>query len=470
MLSVSLVCPSHFRTTLRSITCQDQAVKSLCEIWSSQDIPSVFLSSSRTVVPIHETTEQKQLKPCRNTQLPSPISPSAPSPSISPVPPSLTPALQLTLSDQDTRMGSDSCNNLVPIKGFVHEVLRRSRTSGCVLQTALCYLEAIRSKIPEIARQENAGIQAEDSPERITMATEAELDLHHHTGSSLSWDSIINTEKYQDEDVMATVRVHDDDLDICHSIRSCLPQVPDPGPKLQPSNGQTSCSTSPLPSPLLCPRRAFLASLILASKFTQDKCYSNRAWAKLSGLPPREIGRCERALGEALEWRLWVGKRPVTAQTLSPTVNRPVVRSQSESSLLQSASSRTTFLVWNEKSTPSAVYSSPSRSISRGGLRRCATLPAEAFTAPISEHTSCDKTTGGTIITSSDLDMSDQTPSFPSSITVSPRVSSHFSSFLMCQFPADISKFMCQRNDELESESPNSGSQLLALIHRIILR
>ncbi|KAF9070129.1 hypothetical protein BDP27DRAFT_1177359, partial [Rhodocollybia butyracea] len=55
-----------------------------------------------------------------------------------------------------------------------------------------------------------------------------------------------------------------------------------------------------------CPRRAFLASLILASKFTQDKCYSNRAWAKLSGLPPREIGRCERALGDALDWRLWV--------------------------------------------------------------------------------------------------------------------------------------------------------------------
>jgi hypothetical protein len=66
----------------------------------------------------------------------------------------------------------------------------------------------------------------------------------------------------------------------------------------------------PLPSPLLCPRQVFLASLILASKFTQDKCYSNRAWAKLSGLPPREIGRCEHALGDALEWRLWVGKIP----------------------------------------------------------------------------------------------------------------------------------------------------------------
>ncbi|KAJ7886412.1 hypothetical protein B0H14DRAFT_2338226, partial [Mycena olivaceomarginata] len=50
-----------------------------------------------------------------------------------------------------------------------------------------------------------------------------------------------------------------------------------------------------------CPRWAFLASLILVSKFTQDKCYSNCAWAKLSGLPAREIGRCERALGDTLD-------------------------------------------------------------------------------------------------------------------------------------------------------------------------
>ncbi|KLO05937.1 hypothetical protein SCHPADRAFT_802591, partial [Schizopora paradoxa] len=55
-----------------------------------------------------------------------------------------------------------------------------------------------------------------------------------------------------------------------------------------------------------CPRRAFLAALVLASKFLQDRCYSNRAWAKLAGLAPREVSRCERALGEALGWRLWV--------------------------------------------------------------------------------------------------------------------------------------------------------------------
>ncbi|KAH8107307.1 hypothetical protein DFH11DRAFT_1517899, partial [Phellopilus nigrolimitatus] len=66
-----------------------------------------------------------------------------------------------------------------------------------------------------------------------------------------------------------------------------------------------------------------------ASKFLQDRCYSNRAWAKLSGLPLREISSCERAFGDALEWRLWVGKAAfgfATNTGLSPILewqNRP---------------------------------------------------------------------------------------------------------------------------------------------------
>ncbi|KZP04983.1 hypothetical protein FIBSPDRAFT_877989 [Athelia psychrophila] len=47
---------------------------------------------------------------------------------------------------------------------------------------------------------------------------------------------------------------------------------------------------SPLSSLLLRSRCTFLASLILASMFTQDRCYSNKAWAKLSDLSPHEIG------------------------------------------------------------------------------------------------------------------------------------------------------------------------------------
>jgi PHO85 cyclin-5 len=58
---------------------------------------------------------------------------------------------------------------------------------------------------------------------------------------------------------------------------------------------------APLSSLFLCPRQTFLASLILASEFTQDRCYSNKAWTKLSSPPPREIGHCACALVDALE-------------------------------------------------------------------------------------------------------------------------------------------------------------------------
>jgi hypothetical protein len=66
-------------------------------------------------------------------------------------------------------------DTLVPIKSFIHEVLRHSWTFGCVLQAALCYLKAIHTKIPELAQQEKAGIQLKTQLDRIAMATKAEL-------------------------------------------------------------------------------------------------------------------------------------------------------------------------------------------------------------------------------------------------------------------------------------------------------
>jgi len=129
-----------------------------------------------------------------------------------------------------------------------------------------------------------------------------------------------------------------------------------------------------LPSPLLCPRRALLASLILASKFMQDKSYSNRAWSKISGLPAKEVTRCEQAMGDALGWRLWVGKAPVvdtTSSIIAPSPPVPAVggrslsRCQSENIIGSSNISRSTFLVAPEVSSTS----------SSSHLRRSATLP-----------------------------------------------------------------------------------------------
>ncbi|KAJ7217827.1 hypothetical protein GGX14DRAFT_438430 [Mycena pura] len=354
----------------------DQAVKSLCEIWRPQDIPTVFLTSSRVTV---GSCPEVPLLPqsCRRMSAVSQTSSPLSSASLL-----CSRAAQSTLQcEPDLPSSFGNRSNLVPIKGFVHEVLRRSRTSGSVLQTALCYLEAIRPKVPELSRQEQSGEGTQtryDSDSRIVPATPAELAMEAQlSASNPDFAAGIRT----NEDGMDTVRVSYDDI-VC----TATPSSTSSGDEDETSWSNKEKSTnkllappSPLPSPLLCPRRAFLASLILASKFTQDKCYSNRAWAKLSGLPAREIGRCERALGDALDWRLWVGKTPPASQAASPSIanvhvpaanTRPVVRCKSENTL---PVGNGPFLVRKDTVAASPVPR-PARA-----LRRASTLPADAF-------------------------------------------------------------------------------------------
>ncbi|PWN44682.1 hypothetical protein IE81DRAFT_286856, partial [Ceraceosorus guamensis] len=66
---------------------------------------------------------------------------------------------------------------------------------------------------------------------------------------------------------------------------------------------------------LICARRMFLAATMVASKFLQDRNYSNRAWSRISGLPIGELGACERSLLGAVgyhldvspdEWQAWI--------------------------------------------------------------------------------------------------------------------------------------------------------------------
>ena len=98
-----------------------------------------------------------------------------------------------------------SRTNLVPIKGFVHEVLGCSRTSGCVLRTALCYLEAIHPNTPELAQQQRLGkVQSESElANHITPATPAEIEQD----AELTCSSLTD-EAYQ-ETIMDTIKVSD---------------------------------------------------------------------------------------------------------------------------------------------------------------------------------------------------------------------------------------------------------------------
>ncbi|KAF9523992.1 hypothetical protein CPB83DRAFT_839243 [Crepidotus variabilis] len=345
-----------------ALTLIDQAVKTLSEVWRSHEIPAVFLGpqgrSSGTSMPDTASNAQQ------------------------------TPILVST--------GSETDAPLLPLRNFIHEVLKRSRTSGSILQTALCYLEAARVKIPEIRRDDHMGIKSYFLPDSaILPATEAEIQLDQELSKFEATQPFLPC-----EDLVKTIQVSDeymhtelDGEDAC-SIAA------------EPALSTIFSTSASLPSPLLCPRRTFLAALILASKFSQDKCYSNRAWAKLSGLPPREIGRCERALGQALDWRLWVGKSLSGPQALtSATQGRAVGRSQSEGSLALPSTSKGPFLCPQEaSSSASAVIaqeSLPRLASSLGqGLRRCSTLPSEPFAATprqipalsASDALSCDPT------------------------------------------------------------------------------
>lgn len=111
---------------------------------------------------------------------------------------------------------------VLPLRTFIQETLRRSRTSYSTLQVALYYLLLIRPHVPK----------------------------HDFTME-------------QPEDA--------------HSIRA-----------------------------LQCGRRMFLAALILASKYLQDRNYSARAWSKISGLNTQEINQNEMAFLLAVNWRLHI--------------------------------------------------------------------------------------------------------------------------------------------------------------------
>lgn len=57
-----------------------------------------------------------------------------------------------------------------------------------------------------------------------------------------------------------------------------------------------------------CGRRMFLASLVVASKFVQDKTYRNSAWAKIAGLPVAEINAAERIFLGLVDYRLYISQ------------------------------------------------------------------------------------------------------------------------------------------------------------------
>ncbi|KAG2176804.1 hypothetical protein INT44_007468, partial [Umbelopsis vinacea] len=115
--------------------------------------------------------------------------------------------------------------NVVSLRTFIQEVLKRSRTTYSTLQTALFYLFRVKNAI-----------------------------IHQLKGQCMT----------------TTIRREQDYIS--------------------------------------CGRRMFLASLILASKFLQDRNYRNSAWAKISGLPVSEINAAEMVFLKLIDCNLFISK------------------------------------------------------------------------------------------------------------------------------------------------------------------
>jgi hypothetical protein len=58
--------------------------------------------------------------------------------------------------------------------------------------------------------------------------------------------------------------------------------------------------------PALCGRRMFIASLIIASKYLQDRSYASIAWSKICGLDVLEINNIERRFLNLIDYNLFI--------------------------------------------------------------------------------------------------------------------------------------------------------------------
>ncbi|GAA5856822.1 hypothetical protein JCM8547_008859 [Rhodosporidiobolus lusitaniae] len=183
---------------------------------------------------------------------------------------------------------TSSSSGVLPLHWFVKEVLRRSRTSCSTLQLALYYLHKSRREIREAVKE------AERSKGEM-VRLEAELKAVKAASLSPPATSGVSAAREYPSPPHSP------------SSPSSLPTSSSPDALLSTLTSlgsRFSLLVEAQNSPILCGRRMFLAALISASKYLQDRNYSNRAWAKISGLEVREVNRNERAFLRLVGWEL----------------------------------------------------------------------------------------------------------------------------------------------------------------------
>ncbi|KAJ3323905.1 hypothetical protein HDU76_013523, partial [Blyttiomyces sp. JEL0837] len=226
-----------------------------------------------------------------------------------------------TIKSNSTATTTTSSPKLAPTRLFIQEILRRSRTTMSTLQLALLYVIRLRNKMHVGSVNKVASVSASLESDgnggfaRIPFAEvgsgiSGNVDGPDATAAQKMIMSISSGENVISNGVenVPVVNVVPDLTTVASSTGSSFEpspvmQVPDvatiPPPQNQPQQ-------SPSQQQQLCPRRMFLASLILASKYLQDKTYSNKAWAKISGLSLGEVNKAEMKMLKWLDFDLHV--------------------------------------------------------------------------------------------------------------------------------------------------------------------
>lgn len=168
---------------------------------------------------------------------------------------------------------TSTTQNTLPLTYFVREILRRSRTSCSTLQAALLYCARCKSAIYASMGQSPRNGQRDVL--QWICSTEATQPHDSSFLPSLSSPSVPGTDAASRSVALESGRI-------------------------------LACAQST--APLLCGRRMFLAAIVVASKFLQDRTYSNRTWSKISGLSTREIEELERLFLRTIRYNLVVSE------------------------------------------------------------------------------------------------------------------------------------------------------------------
>lgn len=197
-----------------------------------------------------------------------------------------------------------TASSVLPLDYFVREVLRRSRTSCSTLQLCLYYLHKCRKPIRD------AVAKAKESKEEVWKLAQDQNNLctveSSPSGEGPSQSGEDKTELGL-EDVYPSPPDSPDTPDfqsIATAIFDHNNHTSTPYVDAEPIADRLTRLLEVQKSPLLCGRRMFLAALISASKYLQDRNYSNKAWSKISGLEIGEINVNERAFLGLIGWEL----------------------------------------------------------------------------------------------------------------------------------------------------------------------